>query len=76
MSSPLRIMLVDDHALCRSGLTELLQLRGGMTVVGAVSYNAPTVAFLWYNVIGAVTVLVVGAMLSVLRPSTRAKSSP
>ena len=51
-------------------------LIAGMTVVGAVSYNAPTVAFLWYNVIGAVTVLVVGAMLSVLRPSTRAKSSP
>ena len=51
-------------------------LIAGMTVVGAVSYNAPTVAFLWYNVIGAVTVLVVGAMLSVLRPSTRVASSP
>ncbi|MDP2366773.1 response regulator, partial [Rhodoferax sp.] len=35
MSSPLKVMLVDDHALCRSGLTELLQHRGGMTVVGA-----------------------------------------
>ena len=51
-------------------------LIAGMTVVGAVSYNAPTVAFLWYNVIGAVTVLVVGAMLSVLRPPTRVASSP
>jgi two-component system nitrate/nitrite response regulator NarL len=28
-------MLVDDHALCRSGLTELLEHRGGMTVVEA-----------------------------------------
>ena len=35
MSHPLRVMLVDDHALCRSGLTELLQHRAGMTVVGA-----------------------------------------
>ncbi len=35
MSQPLRVMLVDDHALCRSGLTELLQHRAGMTVVGA-----------------------------------------
>jgi len=30
-----RVMLVDDHALCRSGLTELLEHRGSMTVVGA-----------------------------------------
>jgi two-component system nitrate/nitrite response regulator NarL len=28
-------MLVDDHALCRSGLTELLEHRGGMSVVYA-----------------------------------------
>ena len=39
-----------------------------MTVVGTVSYEAPTVAFLWYNVIGAVTVLTVGAIVSVVRP--------
>ncbi|MFZ9233771.1 MAG: response regulator [Hylemonella sp.] len=30
-----RIFLVDDHSLCRSGLTELLEGRGGMKVVGA-----------------------------------------
>ena len=35
MSGPDRVMLVDDHALCRSGLTELLEHRGGMTVVEA-----------------------------------------
>jgi two-component system nitrate/nitrite response regulator NarL len=28
-------MLVDDHSLCRRGLTELLEQRGGMTVVTA-----------------------------------------
>jgi two-component system nitrate/nitrite response regulator NarL len=31
-----RIVLVDDHALCRSGLSDLLRLRGGMEVVAAV----------------------------------------
>ena len=30
-----RVMLVDDHALCRSGLTELLEHRGNMNVVAA-----------------------------------------
>lgn len=35
MSGAVRVMLVDDHALCRSGLTELLEHRGGMTVVEA-----------------------------------------
>lgn len=35
MTLPLRVVLVDDHALCRSGLTELLQNRGGITVLGA-----------------------------------------
>lgn len=32
---PVRVVLVDDHSLCRSGLTELLQTRGGMEVLGA-----------------------------------------
>ena len=35
MNDKTRVMLVDDHALCRSGLTELLQHRGGMDVVCA-----------------------------------------
>lgn len=35
MTAGTRVMLVDDHALCRSGLTELLQHRGGMVVVAA-----------------------------------------
>jgi two-component system nitrate/nitrite response regulator NarL len=35
MSEP-RIVLVDDHALCRTGLTDLLRHRGGMQVVAAL----------------------------------------
>jgi len=35
-STPLRIVLVDDHALCRSGLTDLLQHRGNMQVIAAL----------------------------------------
>jgi len=39
-------------------------LIAGMTVVGAVSFGAPQVAFLWQNVIGAVVVVAVGMVLS------------
>ena len=35
MTAKIRIMLVDDHALCRSGLTELLEHQGEMSVVSA-----------------------------------------
>ncbi len=41
-------------------------LLSGMATVAAVSYSAPEVSFLWYNVIGAVTVVAVGALLSAL----------
>jgi hypothetical protein len=37
-----------------------------MLAVGAVSFGAPRVAFLWYNVIGAGTVVVVGLVVSEL----------
>jgi two-component system nitrate/nitrite response regulator NarL len=36
MAAP-RIVLVDDHSLCRTGLTDLLRQRGGMDVVAALS---------------------------------------
>jgi solute:Na+ symporter, SSS family len=36
----------------------------GMAAVGSVSFGAPKISFLWYNVIGAVTVVVVGLALS------------
>jgi two-component system nitrate/nitrite response regulator NarL len=35
MAAP-RIVLVDDHALCRTGLTDLLEHRGQMQVVAAI----------------------------------------
>ena len=37
---PLKVILVDDHSLCRNGLTDLLQHRGGMQV--AASTGDPT----------------------------------
>jgi two-component system nitrate/nitrite response regulator NarL len=33
---PLRVVLVDDHALCRNGLTDLLHHRGNIHVVAAL----------------------------------------
>lgn len=39
-------------------------LLAGMGAVAAVSFGLPQVAFLWHNVIGAVTVVVVGVLLS------------
>ena len=36
MAAP-RIVLVDDHSLCRTGLTDLLRQRGGMDVLAALS---------------------------------------
>ncbi len=35
-TAPVRVVLVDDHALCRSGLSDLLQHRGGMQVLAAL----------------------------------------
>ena len=36
MAAP-RIALIDDHALCRNGLADLLRQRGGMEVLAAVA---------------------------------------
>ena len=47
-------------------------LIAGMLTVGAVSFLAPTVSFLWHNVIGAVTVLLVGLAISALLPGAGA----
>jgi two-component system nitrate/nitrite response regulator NarL len=32
-----RVVLIDDHALCRNGLADLLRARGGMDVLAAVA---------------------------------------
>ena len=44
-----------------------LGLVAGMLAVAAVTFGAPDVSFLWHNVIGAATVLAVGAALSLAR---------
>lgn len=43
---PVSLLLVDDHSLCRSGLTELLQGRGGMQVLGATGEPSQVAALL------------------------------
>ena len=44
-------------------------LIAGMSVVAAVTFLAPSVSFLWHNVIGAVTVVIVGSLLSLTQPA-------
>lgn len=39
-------------------------LIAGMTAVAAVNFGAPSVSFLWHNVVGALTVLIVGTLVS------------
>ena len=51
-----------------SALGAFVGLLTGMGAVAAVSFGAPQVSFLWHNVIGAMTVLLVGGALSVIRP--------
>ena len=55
---PRRLPLGDDSAA--RALGAFVGLVAGMSVVGAVNFGWPAVAFLWHNVIGAVTVVVVG----------------
>jgi Na+/proline symporter len=50
-------------------------LLAGMSAVAAVSFGAPSVSFLWHNVIGAVTVLAVGTLLSVGTPAPQTQRS-
>ena len=42
-------------------------LIAGMSAVAAVNFGAPSVSFLWHNVVGAVVVVAVGMPLSLLR---------
>lgn len=50
-------------------------LIAGMAAVGSVIVFAPQVSFLWHNVVGAVTVVAVGALLSALVPPPRQATS-
>ena len=45
------------------GLGAFVGLFAGMLAVAAVTFGAPSVSFLWHNVIGALTVLAVGVVL-------------
>ena len=47
------------------GLGAFVGLIAGMATVGLISWQVPTIAFLWHNVTGAVTVVVVGLLLSI-----------
>jgi SSS family transporter len=47
-----------------NGRGAFVGLISGMAVVGFVNFTFPDVSFLWHNVIGAVTVVVVGLALS------------
>jgi SSS family transporter len=51
------ILAMIARATARGAFVGLL---AGMATVGAVSFGAPAVSFLWHNVIGAVAVVVVG----------------
>lgn len=46
MAELVRIVLVDDHGLCRLGLSELIEMRGGMTVVAATGDADEAVALI------------------------------
>ena len=46
------------------GLGAFVGLIAGMSAVAAVTFLAPDISFLWHNVIGALTVVIVGLLLS------------
>jgi SSS family transporter len=50
-------------------------LIAGMAAVAAVNFGAPQVAFLWHNVVGAVTVVVVGILVGMVGGNQRAPAS-
>jgi SSS family transporter len=54
------------------GTPAFIALIAGMSAVAAVNFGAPSVSFLWHNVIGAVTVVVIGVALSLAMPARRA----
>jgi solute:Na+ symporter, SSS family len=54
-----------------NALGAFVGLIAGMSAVAAVNFGAPDVSFLWHNVIGAVTVVVVGTALGALTGARR-----
>ncbi|HET9425964.1 MAG TPA: sodium:solute symporter [Gemmatimonadaceae bacterium] len=58
-----------------NGWGAFIGLIGGMAAVAAVNFGAPSVSFLWHNVIGAVVVLAIGMIISVVMPSRRQETA-
>ena len=57
------------------GLGAFVGLLAGMGAVAAVNFGAPSVSFLWHNVVGAVTVVIVGSLLSIGSRGARASAA-
>ncbi len=53
--------LIADRA---RGIGAFVGLIAGMASVAAVTFGAPSISFLWHNVIGAVVVVAVGLVIS------------
>lgn len=52
-----------------SGTGAFVGLIGGMSLVATVAVTRPEISFLWHNVIGAVGVVVVGLLVSLVAPA-------
>jgi len=57
------------------GVGAFVGLIAGMAAVAAVAFGAPKVSFLWHNVVGAVTVVIVGVLLSAGAPALAAPAT-
>ena len=53
-----------------SGTGAFFGLIGGMALVASVAVFRPDISFLWHNVIGALGVVIVGLLVSVVVPAT------
>jgi SSS family transporter len=49
-----------------NGIGAFVGLIAGMVAVGGVNFGAPKISFLWHNVIGAVVVVIVGMLISLM----------
>lgn len=58
------------------GIGAFYGLIAGMSAVAAVNFLAPEVSFLWHNVIGALTVVSVGLLLSWIREGISSGNRP
>lgn len=57
-----------------NGIGAFVGLVAGMASVAAVNFGAPKVSFLWHNVVGAVAVVVVGVLISMITGGSRPRA--